>query len=366
MANYCIWCGKEIKKDEVKCPECGRFQESYDKPWKDFLRNNVKEQLKSNLTDKVFGLLTSFIKSHIYGTVFTLSVVFTVTSATTYVAKANDIKLTDSNGQKLTFSAYEEVTSEPFTELVTEETARTIAEAAGIADMSDVENAENELAEGSNINTDSAESSGLQADPEYIGSYKLAGIYGSGEDTLVISMYTDFFEESTPGEEAGIVSELRIGNSVLVSDNYLVTTETPNVFTIPNTDYTVAFKTSGSDYTASIYNDMGTCIISFDSTVKYNDDDAYYEEFTSNNIDDYTINDVEFFIGNVLVETPYYLGPSTAFDTYEDVASSEHLVPGSQVMVYGQCQETGWWRVDLGRSGSYPVLYVPMDSVEMP
>jgi len=43
-----------------------------------------------------------------------------------------------------------------------------------------------------------------------------------------------------------------------------------------------------------------------------------------------------------------------------------HPMPGYGIIVYGKCTENGWYRIDLGRSGYYPVLYVPEDCVEMP
>lgn len=89
----------------------------------------------------------------------------------------------------------------------------------------------------------------------------------------------------------------------------------------------------------------------------------------SNNIEDYTIEDIDVFIGNVVEETEYYYGPSEAFDIYKDKSGGMdmgHLMPGYQAIVYGQCEETGWWRLDLGRSGEYPVVFVPERCIERP
>lgn len=89
----------------------------------------------------------------------------------------------------------------------------------------------------------------------------------------------------------------------------------------------------------------------------------------SDNIDDYTIVDVDVEIANVIKETEYYYGPSEAFETYTDISGGVdmgHPMPGNILIIYGKCVETGWWRIDLGRSGDYPVLYVPEDCVEMP
>lgn len=89
----------------------------------------------------------------------------------------------------------------------------------------------------------------------------------------------------------------------------------------------------------------------------------------SSNIEDYTIEDIEVFIGDVVKESEYYYGPSEAFEIYKDIVGEYdwgHPVVGCQAIVYGRCVETGWWRLDLGRSGDYPVVYVPGDCVVMP
>lgn len=89
----------------------------------------------------------------------------------------------------------------------------------------------------------------------------------------------------------------------------------------------------------------------------------------SNDINDYTIEDIPVFIGDVLIETDYYYGPSEAFDIYKDVIDGHdmgHPTPGLQAIVYGKCKETGWWRLDLGRSGDYPIVFVPEECIKAP
>lgn len=86
----------------------------------------------------------------------------------------------------------------------------------------------------------------------------------------------------------------------------------------------------------------------------------------SNNIEDYTVEKFESYIGIVVKETEYYYGPSEAFDIYKDIVGDRdmgHPLVGQGAIVYGQCKETGWWLLDLGRSGSYPDVYVPEDCI---
>lgn len=94
---------------------------------------------------------------------------------------------------------------------------------------------------------------------------------------------------------------------------------------------------------------------------------AFYAKWTklvsTDNISDYTIVDFDSVVTRFVKDTVYYLGPDKTFETYHDI-SGEPL-KGTGAIVYGKCKETGWWKVDFGRSGSYPVVYVPADTIDI-
>lgn len=87
---YCIFCGYENEENHTKCKKCNKTLNPSENLWWDYFYNHVKDDLKDNVTDKVFSLITNFIKSHLYGAIMTVLILSTATAGIVNIPKNNN------------------------------------------------------------------------------------------------------------------------------------------------------------------------------------------------------------------------------------------------------------------------------------
>jgi hypothetical protein len=76
---YCGECGVPNKRSVHICENCSKEIKTRHYPYKDFLNNHLKSEIRDRAADSVFNLVRKFVFSHFYGTVLTISVVAAVT-----------------------------------------------------------------------------------------------------------------------------------------------------------------------------------------------------------------------------------------------------------------------------------------------
>ena len=77
---YCVFCGTENKSTDIECMKCKKDLHPKNTPFRDFLYNHIKSDLKEKEEDNIISYLKNFIISHLYGIAMTVSIVFTVVS----------------------------------------------------------------------------------------------------------------------------------------------------------------------------------------------------------------------------------------------------------------------------------------------
>lgn len=81
--QYCTYCGAANKKSAVFCTQCNKHILTKYRPFYDFLKKHIKDEVSGKITDSVFALLKKFLLSHIYGVAISVSIVASV-AATVY------------------------------------------------------------------------------------------------------------------------------------------------------------------------------------------------------------------------------------------------------------------------------------------
>lgn len=76
--KYCTFCGAENRAEDLLCHRCQENLNAEDELLKDFLLDHTKDKLKGNLDDSLRELIMNFLKSHLYGMVFTITLVAAV------------------------------------------------------------------------------------------------------------------------------------------------------------------------------------------------------------------------------------------------------------------------------------------------
>ena len=77
---YCVYCGTKNDINAKVCSKCKKELNPKDHLVKDYLFNHVKDDLKGKVKDNIFSLLTNYFKSHLYGTIITMALVFSATA----------------------------------------------------------------------------------------------------------------------------------------------------------------------------------------------------------------------------------------------------------------------------------------------
>ena len=75
---FCVYCGTENILEDKKCKKCKKQLDPKNRPVYDYLKDKVKDKVEGTLQDNLFSIITNFIQTHLYGTVLTCSVIFTV------------------------------------------------------------------------------------------------------------------------------------------------------------------------------------------------------------------------------------------------------------------------------------------------
>lgn len=78
---YCVYCGTENVLENKKCKKCKKQLNPKNRPFRDYMVDKLKDKVDGDIQENIFSLITKFIQNHLYGTVLTCSVVFTVASA---------------------------------------------------------------------------------------------------------------------------------------------------------------------------------------------------------------------------------------------------------------------------------------------
>lgn len=71
---YCAFCGAKNDVKDKKCKKCNKKLNPKNKLFREFLKDHVKDDVKSNLEDDIIGIITEWIKAHLFGIFFTAAV----------------------------------------------------------------------------------------------------------------------------------------------------------------------------------------------------------------------------------------------------------------------------------------------------
>ncbi len=95
---YCSYCGSANKKSAVKCEQCEKVIAGKYRPFYDFLKNHIKDDLKDQLTESVFSYIKNFLLSQSYGVILSVFIVAGGVSvaygATPYIEKIPEVVVT--------------------------------------------------------------------------------------------------------------------------------------------------------------------------------------------------------------------------------------------------------------------------------
>ena len=71
---YCAFCGAKNDIKDKKCKKCNKKLNPKNKLFREYLKDHVKDDVKSNLEDDIIGIITEWIKAHLFGIFFTAAV----------------------------------------------------------------------------------------------------------------------------------------------------------------------------------------------------------------------------------------------------------------------------------------------------
>jgi len=78
---YCVYCGQKNNIKDLKCKKCNKKLDPKENMFLDYLKNHIKDDFKRNFEDKTIDIIKNFIISHLYGSIFTATLIFTAASA---------------------------------------------------------------------------------------------------------------------------------------------------------------------------------------------------------------------------------------------------------------------------------------------
>lgn len=73
--KYCTFCGAENRQEDLLCSHCQQPLNYEDELLKEFLIERTKDKLKGDLDDSLREIIMNFLKSHLYGIIFTITLV---------------------------------------------------------------------------------------------------------------------------------------------------------------------------------------------------------------------------------------------------------------------------------------------------
>ncbi len=77
---YCVYCGKESKLDAIECTKCKKELDPKNRPFRDYIKKKIEEKLDGEVQDTFISLIINFIRTNLYGTVLTCSIVISAIS----------------------------------------------------------------------------------------------------------------------------------------------------------------------------------------------------------------------------------------------------------------------------------------------
>lgn len=83
---YCVYCGEKNTSKDSKCKKCKKKLN----PKENMLLDYIKDHIKGDIEGNIISIVKNLIISHLYGTVLTATLIFTVVSA--IVTTVNDDK----------------------------------------------------------------------------------------------------------------------------------------------------------------------------------------------------------------------------------------------------------------------------------
>lgn len=90
---FCVYCGTENSLSLKKCSKCSKELDPKNRPFRDYLKEKVEDKLKGNVQDEMLAIMISFIKTHLYGSILTCSIIITAISVVTNVVNnSNDFE----------------------------------------------------------------------------------------------------------------------------------------------------------------------------------------------------------------------------------------------------------------------------------
>ena len=82
---YCVYCGKENIKSDKYCISCKKELNPKNRPFRDYIKEKVEDKLGGDVQDSFIAIMAGFIKTHLYGTLLTCSIVITAVSVVSNV-----------------------------------------------------------------------------------------------------------------------------------------------------------------------------------------------------------------------------------------------------------------------------------------
>lgn len=94
---YCVYCGEKNKINDLECKKCKKKLNPKQHEFLDYLKDHIKADLKGKVQDKLISVIKNFIISHLYGTILTATLIFTIVSGvvTTINENKNIEKVTE-------------------------------------------------------------------------------------------------------------------------------------------------------------------------------------------------------------------------------------------------------------------------------
>ena len=103
---YCVYCGTKNTLEDKKCSKCKKQLDPKNRPVYDYLKDQLKDKVEGTLQDNIFSLITNFIQTHLYGTVLTCSIIFTVVSGISSIV-GNPVEYDTTNKRPVVSVNYE-------------------------------------------------------------------------------------------------------------------------------------------------------------------------------------------------------------------------------------------------------------------
>lgn len=90
---YCVYCGTGNILEDKKCSKCKKELNPKNRPFRDYLKEKIQDKLEGDIQDNILSIMINFVKTHLYGSILTCSIVITAVSVVTnLVNNSNDFE----------------------------------------------------------------------------------------------------------------------------------------------------------------------------------------------------------------------------------------------------------------------------------